>query len=101
MALFESKDISQRQKLQKQVESFLLETQYHVWERTQEKSVFIKIRSRVEIHTQRKRVWAYSLMKRHEGSQKQGRDTHRERSVVVPNGEKHNMSETRRSGPKI
>ena len=101
MSLFESKDISQRQKLQKQVESLLLETQYHVWERTQEKSVFIKIRSRVEIHTQRKRVWASSLMKRHEVSQKQGRDTHLERSVVVLNEEEHNMSETRHSGPKI
>ena len=82
MPLFESKTVSRRQKLLKQVQSLLLETQHNGWEGTQENSVFSKLRSRAGIHTQRERVWTSSLRRRSTGGQKLGRDT-RERSAGV------------------
>ena len=75
MPLFESKIVSRRQKLLKQVQSLLLETQHNGWEGTQENSVFSQLRSRAGIHTQRERVWTSSLTRRSAGGQKLGRDT--------------------------
>ena len=51
---------------------------------------FIQLRSRSEIHTQRERVWASSLVRKSAVSQTLGKDTHPERSPGLLGGEEYN-----------
>ena len=78
MPLLESKNVSRRQKLLRQVQSLLLETQHNGWEGSQENSAFSQLRSRAGIHTQRGRVWTSSLTRRSTGGQKLGKTRTRE-----------------------
>ena len=62
-----------------------------MWEISQENSLFVQLRSRAEMYTQRERVWASSLERRSTVSQLLGRDAHQERSAGVLSAEQHGM----------